>query len=96
MKKLLFVLLFALSSIASAEPCKTTAVRLAMDLNNMHMNGATVRDVKKRFNYNKDLAELASIYMSTLVDAKPAGGWTGKEYTELAIHFAKLICERKE
>lgn len=96
MKKLLFILLLALSTSAAAETCKQIAVRLATDLNGMHKNGASVADVRKRFDYSKDLEELAALYMTALIQTEPDRGWSAKEYPMLAQEFAKQICTRKQ
>lgn len=95
MKKLLFILLLALSTSAAAETCKQIAVRLATDLNNMHKNGASVADVRKRFEGSPDLQDLAALYMTAVIETEPKRGWTAKEYPVLAQEFAKEICTRK-
>lgn len=95
MKKILFGLMLAFSVSASAETCKQIAVRLATDLNGMHKNGASVADVRKRFEYSQDLADLAGLYMQALIETEPKRGWTAKEYPLLAQEFAKEICTRK-
>lgn len=98
MKKILFVLMFAFSSIVNAETvnCYQTAIRLATDINIMHKKGATIKDVKRRFNYNEDLAELAAIYMMSITETKPAKGWSDYDYRELAKGFAEVVCEKAQ
>ena len=95
MKKLLFILLLALSTSAAAETCKQIATRLATDLNTMHKNGASVADVRKRFEYSQDLADLAALYMTAIIETEPKRGWSKDEYPVLAREFAKEICTRK-
>lgn len=94
MKKILFALLLAVSFSAAAETCKQTAVRLATELNTMHKNGASVSDVRKRFSYSEDLAELAALYMTAVIETEPKRGWSKKEYPILAREFANEICTK--
>ncbi len=78
-----------------AENCNEIAIRLATDINNMHKKGSGVEDVRRRFSYNKDLSDLASLYMKALVDTKPSRGWKEWEYKEMGRRFADMACKKE-
>lgn len=93
MKKFLFALLLFYSTTAAAESCKQSALRLANDLNSMYKSGLTQSDIKKRFDYSKELVLLVDMYVAFLADSEPARGWTRSEYQQIAQTFAKELCK---
>ncbi len=95
LKFLLFPILMVLSISVYAENCNEIAVQLATDLNNMHKKGKGIEEVQRRFGYDKDLLDLASLYMKVLIDAKPTRGWNAREYQELARKFSDMVCNKK-